>query len=60
MPYAAYGNADTDITAYANVEIPQGRTFIIGPNAGNGGTVAIPNGDYTDHTAAFVDAQPDN
>ncbi len=60
VPYAAYGNADTDITAYANVEIPQGRTFIIGPNAGNGGTVAIPNGDYTDHIAAFVDAQPDN
>jgi hypothetical protein len=60
VPFAAYGNADTDITAYANVAIPLDRTFIIGPNAGNGGTVAIPNGDYTEHIATFVAAQPDN
>lgn len=60
VPYAAYGNAETDITAYANAQIPLDRTFIIGPNAGNGGTVAIPNGDYTEHLTAFVAAQPDN
>jgi hypothetical protein len=59
-PYAAYGNAPTDITAYANVGIPLARTFIIGPEAGNGGTVAIPNNDYTQHIAGFVNAQPNN
>lgn len=31
---AAYGNAVTDICAYASVGIPASRTFIIGPNAG--------------------------
>jgi hypothetical protein len=60
VAYAAYGNADTDITAYENVAIPKDRTFIIGPNAGNEGTVAIPNGDYTEHIATFVETQPDN
>ena len=33
---AAYGNAHTDICAYARVGIPADRTFIIGPNAGEG------------------------
>jgi hypothetical protein len=60
VPVAAYGNASTDITAYANVAIPLDRTFIVGPLAGMNGTVAIPNMDYTAHIAAFVDAQPDN
>jgi hypothetical protein len=60
VPVAAYGNATTDITAYANVKIPLDHTFIIGPEAGMGGTVAIPNMDYTQHIAAFVTAQPDN
>ncbi len=60
VPVAAYGNADTDITAYANAGIALDRTFIIGPNAGMGGTVAIPNDDYTAHIADFVTAQPDN
>lgn len=57
---AAYGNAPTDITAYANAQIPLDRTFIVGPEAGNGGTVAIPNMDYTQHITDFVAVQPDN
>jgi LNS2-like protein (lipin/Ned1/Smp2) len=54
---AAYGNADTDITAYANASVALDHTFIIGPLAGNRGTVAIPNMDYTAHIAGFVAAQ---
>ena len=57
---AAYGNADTDIQAYAAVNIPLDVTFIVGPEGGVGGTVAIPNLDFTDHIASFVTAQPDN
>lgn len=60
VPVAAYGNADTDIAAYANAGIALDRTFIIGPEAGNGGTVAIPNDDYTQHITDFVEMQPDN
>ena len=56
--FAAYGNADTDITAYANAGIAKDHTFIIGPQGGSGGTVAIANNDYTDHIASFVAAQP--
>ena len=55
---AAYGNADTDITAYANAGIPKDHTFIVGPLAGSSGTVAIPNMDFTQHIASFVAAQP--
>lgn len=57
---AAYGNADTDITAYANAGIPKAQTFIVGPLGGNSGTVAIPNMDFTQHIATFVAAQPAN
>lgn len=57
---AAYGNAITDITAYANAGVPKDRTFIVGPVGGTSGTVAIPNMDYTDHIATFVAAQPAN
>jgi LNS2 (Lipin/Ned1/Smp2) len=57
---AAYGNADTDITAYENVGIPKDHTFIIGPLGGTSGTVAIPNSDYTQHIATYVSAQPAN
>ena len=57
---AAYGNADTDITAYENAGIPKAQTFIVGPLAGNRGTVAIPNMDFTAHIASFVAAQPNN
>lgn len=55
---AAYGNATTDITAYANAKIPLDHTFIVGPNGGMGGTVNIPNMDFTDHLHTYVDAQP--
>lgn len=60
VPVAAYGNADTDITAYENVGIPKSQTFIVGPLAGNGGTTPIENDDYTSHTATYVAAQPAN
>jgi hypothetical protein len=56
---AAYGNATTDIGAYAEAGIPTDVTFIIGPVGGQSGTVAIANDDYTSHIASFVDAQPD-
>lgn len=39
--FAAYGNATTDIEAYAAAGIPLERTFVIGDNAGEGGTVAL-------------------
>ena len=55
---AAYGNADTDITAYNNAMIPKAQTFIVGPNGGNAGTVAIPNMDFTAHIATYVNVQP--
>ncbi len=54
----AYGNAATDITAYADVGIPTDRTYIIGPEAGNGGTVAIPQADWLLHTAEQIPAVP--
>jgi hypothetical protein len=58
-PYAVYGNADTDITAYANLTVPLDKTFIVGPLGGTRGTTAIPNLDFTAHISAFVNAQPD-
>ena len=60
VPVAAYGNAATDITAYETVGIPKAETFIVGPLAGNGGTMPIANMDYSDHISTFVMAQPDN
>lgn len=60
IPAAAYGNATTDIEAYAAAGIPKDVTFIIGEHAGEDGTVAIAGDDYTDHLATFVRAQPDN
>jgi hypothetical protein len=59
VPIAAYGNAATDISAYAAAGIAKGRTFIIGELAGADGTVAIPADDYTAHIAGFIQAQPD-
>ena len=38
---SAYGNATTDIGAYAEAMIPKDVTFIIGVHAGEEGTVAI-------------------
>lgn len=37
----AFGNATTDVYAYAAAGIPVARTWIIGPNAGNGGTHGV-------------------
>lgn len=54
----AYGNADTDIDAYANAGIALEYTFIIGPEAGNGGTVAIEGEDWLDHSAEFLPMVP--
>lgn len=44
----AYGNASTDIGAYGRAGLPTYETWIIGENAGNGGTQAI-HGDYQSH-----------
>lgn len=53
----AYGNATTDIAAYADGGIPKAQTFIIGPNAGASGTQAI-QGDYTAHYSFVVEPTP--
>ena len=37
----AYGNAPTDIQAYAAAGVPKDRTFILGVHGGEGGTVAL-------------------
>jgi hypothetical protein len=55
---AAYGNAPTDIAAYAAVGIPASATFIVGPYGGQSGTVAIANDDYSDNIAHYVSAMP--
>ncbi len=60
VPVAAYGNADTDITAYNNVGIPKDRTFIVGPLAGSNGTQPIQGMDFGAHIAGYVAAQPAN
>lgn len=57
---AAYGNAETDITAYLNAGIDTSRIFIVGPFAGTRGTVAIENNDYTQHITTYVAVQPAN
>ena len=38
---AAYGNASTDILAYASAGIPPAQTFILGKHAGERGTAAL-------------------
>lgn len=38
---AAYGNAPTDILAYATVGIPKAQTYILGKHGGKDGTVAL-------------------
>ncbi|VUD42422.1 hypothetical protein TDB9533_00688 [Thalassocella blandensis] len=54
----AYGNASTDITAYAGAGIAPTDTYIIGKNAGNGGTNAI-SGDYAYHYSTVVTSTPE-
>lgn len=53
----AYGNATTDIAAYADGGIPKAETWIIGENAGKDGTQPI-HGDYTYHYSTVVSATP--
>jgi phosphatidate phosphatase PAH1 len=52
----AYGNATTDVYAYAGALIPPAWTWIIGPNAGSGGTVPV-SGSW-EARAATVSALP--
>ncbi len=54
----AYGNATSDIDAYAAAGIAVDDTFIIGPEAGTGGTVAVAGEDWLEHTSTFVDPLP--
>lgn len=56
---AAYGNAESDINAYSDASISTDITFIIGENAGVGGTVPIANQDYSSHIANYINNQPD-
>lgn len=53
----AYGNADTDIGAYALSGIPKAETYIIGQNAGDSGTQPI-YGDYGYHYNTVANATP--
>lgn len=56
---AAYGNATSDIDAYEDAGVPKEITFIIGENAGQGGTTGIPDNDFSQHIVDFVMQQPD-
>ncbi|HEX6590999.1 MAG TPA: hypothetical protein VF050_03280 [Moraxellaceae bacterium] len=49
----AYGNATTDIAAYADGGIPKANTWIIGSHAGEQGTQPLYN-DYTYHYSTVV------
>jgi len=57
---AAYGNEDTDITAYENAGIAKAQTFIVGPLGGSRGTTPIAGMDFTQHIASYVAAQSMN
>jgi hypothetical protein len=54
----AYGNATSDIDAYADAGIPLDVTFIIGEHAGTSGTVAIEGEGWVEHTADFLPTVP--
>lgn len=53
----AYGNASTDIGAYAAAGIPKEETYIIGKNAGNDNTQPL-YGDYSYHLFTVVEDTP--
>lgn len=58
---AAYGNATTDICAYAQAGIDPASTWIIGPNAGgacDGFAATQPLADYPSHLPALADLPP--
>lgn len=50
----AYGNAVSDIDGYEMAGIPKDVTFIIGPEAGVDGTVAIEGEDWVAHRAEQI------
>ncbi|HTM19067.1 MAG TPA: hypothetical protein VL172_01115, partial [Kofleriaceae bacterium] len=52
----AYGNATTDVCAYADAGLPPERTYIVGKHAGEacaGHAPTQPIGDYRDHLAVL-------
>lgn len=53
----AYGNAPTDIAAYADGGIAKAETYIIGEHAGESGTQPL-YGDYSYHFSTVVAATP--
>jgi len=55
---AAYGNAVTDVGAFADVMIPKSVTFIIGEFAGLDGTVAIAGESWRAHVESYVPGVP--
>ena len=56
----AYGNATSDISAYDMAGIAKDVTFIIGPEAGVDGTVAVEGEDWVAHRAAQIPTVPDH
>lgn len=50
----AYGNAVSDISGYDMAGIPKDVTFIIGPEGGMDGTVAVPEDDWVTHRAMQI------
>jgi phosphatidate phosphatase PAH1 len=54
----AYGNATSDIDAYEMAGIPKDVTFIIGPEAGVDGTVAVAGEDWIAHRAEHIPTVP--
>jgi hypothetical protein len=54
----AYGNATSDIGAYADAGIDTAVTFIIGEHAGEGGTVAVEGEGWVEHAAAHLPTVP--
>jgi phosphatidate phosphatase PAH1 len=54
----AYGNATTDIEAYALAGIPKANTFIVGVQAGAENTRAIAGEDFIQHAAEHLPLVP--
>lgn len=55
----AYGNAESDLIAYEEGNIPKDRTFSIEDASGKRNTQPIPDDDYNPHIAGFVNGRPD-
>jgi hypothetical protein len=55
---AAYGNATSDIHAYADAGVALDHTFIVGPHGGEEGTTPVIGNNYTDHLEKFAKVQP--